>query len=515
MDGNRTVIKSLSMISIIAMISKFFGLGREVAIASTFGASADADIFLIALMIPMSLFGIAFSVFARTIVPVKAKLYTNYGNREVRDFFVSIFTVVFGFAFLITLFVYFGAPWLTKILVPGFEEQYFNQTVKAIKIVSPGIIFFAISALLSGMLHSYNSFFYPAIKSIPFNLVIIIGLIFIGDRHGLEASVMIIVLALCFQFLVQLPGVKSILDINNINFSLHSGVKEAFLLAFPLILSVMSVELKIVIDRVFASTLAEGSISALNYAKRLRLLPIGIIATPIATVFFPRLSESIANKNMKSFSNYFTQAFNLAIFLLTPIMVGLIILRFEIVEVLFKRGAFDTQAVALTSSALLFYAPSIVSLGLKNLFERTFTSVNLTMKLSKISFVAITLNVFLNYVLISFMEHNGIALATTISNFIAVFLLFKTLQNNVSNITSNCKNIFKIVIMSSIMGVFVYVLNSIKEPLWGQWTVLDWFILLLLITIGGAIYTLLGYIFKCKEIEYFFRIVKDKLFSGG
>src|SRR5690606_38550562 len=109
----------------------------------------------------------------------------------------------------------------------------------------------------------------------------------------------------------------------------------------PVIIGSMASQIKSVTDKMFASTLAEGSISYLNYSSRLVGLPQGLLITSIITVVYPSLVDYINNREYDKFRDTFTKAVNSMQFLLMPMVVGFVVLALPIIQIVFQRGHFD------------------------------------------------------------------------------------------------------------------------------------------------------------------------------
>jgi len=79
------------------------------------------------------------------------------------------------------------------------------------------------------------------------------------------------------------------------------------------------------VDRILASSLAEGSISALNYAQKVLQIPQGLFATPLITVLYPSLAERNAVGDIEGFKERLARGLGALAFLAVPLLVGVVI----------------------------------------------------------------------------------------------------------------------------------------------------------------------------------------------
>lgn len=190
--------------------------------------------------------------------------------------------------------------------------------------------------------------------SIPKNIITIISIIF-SLKYGIEVMIWGTLIGMLSEVIFQYPFMyktgyryKLIINLND------KYLKKMIILLGPVIIGIAVNQINIIVDRTIASTLVEGSISALNYANKLNSFIMAIIITSISAVIYPKLSNLSFNNNEEEYNNIIIRSINIIILLIIPISVGAIVLSSPIVKVLFQRGAFDITSVNMTSSALIF-----------------------------------------------------------------------------------------------------------------------------------------------------------------
>lgn len=151
---------------------------------------------------------------------------------------------------------------------------------------------------------------------------------------------------------------------------------------------------------------------------------------------------------------------NLILLITVPATVGLIVLATPIVEIAFQRGAFDATATLMTSQALIFYSIGLVAMALRLLLTRVYYSLQDTKTPMVNGAISVAFNIVLNLILVKFMAHSGLALATSIATTITTLQLLYGLKNKIGLLgTKGCITTFiKTGLASGVMGVVAYLI---------------------------------------------------------
>ena len=215
-----------------------------------------------------------------------------------------------------------------------------------------------------------------------------------------------------------------------------------------------------------ASFLAVGSISALEYGNRLFQLPLGIFAISAGTVLLPTYSRLVAQKDFKSLSDNLRFTSVSLVYLMLPITTLIIALGSDFVKIVFERGAFDAKASLWTTQALVFYSLGLVFFSLNQTLTPLFFANKDTKTPVRVAASMMGLNIVLNFFLMQFLQHRGLALATSLTacvNYIVLIVLIRKRmpQVNFSGIFNNIWKTF--IICVALLGV-LYLANSIVTP---------------------------------------------------
>jgi murein biosynthesis integral membrane protein MurJ len=225
----------------------------------------------------------------------------------------------------------------------------------------------------------------------------------------------------------------------------------------PLIIGIVFSQLSTIVDNMFASTLATGSVSALAYSKKLVEMPVVVLPYAIGIVIFPFFAELAISKEREKLIEMLMHAVKILAFIFIPAAVGLIILRDPVVSIIFKRGAFDAHSAELTSSALFYYALGLFTFAVEVILVQFYFSMSDTRTPIAVGIGCVLLNILVTVILIRFMAHCGIALALTISKTIKVIILYGLLKRKLPEIRLSQPTIFfvKLGAASIVMGLCV------------------------------------------------------------
>jgi putative peptidoglycan lipid II flippase len=201
----------------------------------------------------------------------------------------------------------------------------------------------------------------------------------------------------------------------------------------PSLLGLAITQITIFFNTLLASYLANGSISYLYFADRLIQFPLGVFAVALGTAVLPALSRSAAAKEWSTYSSTFSQALRLLIFIILPAMTGLIMLSRPIVFLLFEHGRFGAGSTTMVAQTIIAYATGLWAYAGLRIIVPAFYSLQDTKTPVKVGAVALVVNLAAAVILMQFLQHLGLALATAISSIVNCLLLLFLLQRKLGS----------------------------------------------------------------------------------
>jgi putative peptidoglycan lipid II flippase len=233
-------------------------------------------------------------------------------------------------------------------------------------------------------------------------------------------------------------------------------------LSFPLLISVGGTELARITDRIFASLLPAGSLSALSFGHRLISAMNNFFIDSLQQATFPHFTKLSAEEKFKKLSSQLFHYLRLVFFVSLPIAIGIMVIAEVIVRVVYQRGAFDETSVRLTSQALFFYAIGFPALVTSRILARTFFGLKDTWTPTKIGLLCMGIKIILIWVLIRPLAHMGIALAESLSEIVKVIFLFFALPDEVKGqeAWSTVKSFGQTLVAAILMGAVIYLVKE-------------------------------------------------------
>jgi len=505
---NAKVTKAAGVVGSATFLSRILGFVRDVVIAWFFGAGLHSDAFFMAFRIP-NLLRRLFAEGSLTIafVPVFTEYLTSKGREEAfvmaRSTLRLLSVILAACSVLGVLF----APLIIRLIAPGWvdEPEKFSITVMLTRIMFSYIFFIGLVALAMGILNALGHFAAPALAPVFLNLAMI-GSVFLLSPYfeqpviGLAIGVMI---GGVFQLILQIPFlIKMGFRFHEKAPWLHSGLKRVGVLMVPAVFGAAVYQISNLVDALLASLLPEGSVSYLYYADRLTQFPLGIFAIAMATAVLPSLSRQASSNDIPGLKHTFGHAMKLIFFITLPAMIGLIVLREPIVALLFKRGAFDAESTRMTAYALLFYGVGLWTFSAVRIVFSTFFAMQDTRTPVIMAAISLVAKIGLSIILMQFLAHGGLALATSLASMLNFGLLIWALRKRLGplGLQSVVRSVALSVICAVIMGLVVWYLGSVVIPDVSVGLKGLFFGLFGCILAGILVYTGLSYLFKSPEL---------------
>jgi len=182
----------------------------------------------------------------------------------------------------------------------------------------------------------------------------------------------------------------------------------------PILGGEVLVALNLVIDKGFAATLTEGSVATLEFADRARIIPTTLLISTLAMVGFATWSNHAANGEYGKARKSMDQAMRWTLTLAAPVLAGMFIGRYALIQVLFEHGAFKASDTRMTAHVLGYYIPGILPALMGALALRAHIVERHLALVLTLGIASVTINFTLNTMLIGPLGLVGLALSTSV-----------------------------------------------------------------------------------------------------
>ncbi|TLZ26880.1 MAG: murein biosynthesis integral membrane protein MurJ [Gammaproteobacteria bacterium] len=438
--AERLNTRAAGVVGLAVLCSRVLGLAREQIFAALFGGGRVMDAFTIAFRIPNLLRDLfaegALSTAFVTVFSRTAALQDTAAAWRLADKVATLTAVSLS---AITVTGIATAPWLVAALAPGFDPGKAALTVTLTRIMYPFILLVSLAALVMGMLNARNVFGMPAMASSFFNLGSIVSGVLLGywlDPHfGARAILGLAIGTLVggtLQLVVQLPALRRAGHSFHPDFHWRDpGVRSILRLMGPSVIAASTTQLNVLVNSVFASQLGDGPTFWLTVAFRLMQLPLGIFGVALGTVALPLLARMAATGNTEAFRSELARGMRLTFLMTIPSSIGLMVLAEPIISVLYQHGRFGAHETAESAAALRLYAIGLCGYAALKVLVNAFYALERRRTPMLVSFLAVGLNLALNWTLTVRFNwgHRGLALSTACvatSNFLILYALMRS-----------------------------------------------------------------------------------------
>jgi putative peptidoglycan lipid II flippase len=517
MESNQKLGQAAGTVGGMTIISRILGFARDLVIAMQFGATFAADAFFVAFRIPnVQRKVLSEGAISAAFIPVFTETRNQKGEEDAWVMTANLFNILLAVLITSSLALAIFAPYIIIIFAPGFIPipEKFNLTVLLTQWMAPYFLFIGLAVFCMGILNSYNMFALPAITPAILNICMITGALIISPK--LDQPILGLAIGVVFggilQFIIQVPAILKcgFKFIPSINWKNPEALKVCRLM-IPAIFGLAVYELNMLVDTLLASLLPEGSISYLYYGNRLVQLPLGVFGVALGIAILPMLSRQVVKKDFSDMIKTISFGTRLILFITIPATIGLIILRFPIINTLWERGEFNRITTEGTAIALLYYSAGLCAFcGLK-IIVPAFYSLQDTKTPVKIGIYSMVLNIILNLILMGPLKHGGLALATSIAALFNVTLLIYFLRKRMGLMGGRkiLSSVIKLFFVSGIMGITVYYFNinffNPNSPL-----IIKLLTLSANISIGLLVYVSLSRIIQNQELSFLIGLIRNR-----
>ena len=371
MANSKKLLGSISLITISYLMSRVLGFFREVLLAQWTGITSASDTLDLAFIIPDFLFYLsAGGYLAITLIPILSDISKNR-ETELNDYFVSLLyglsIVFFTISFLSFLFRYQIVNLLDvenpDLFIKLFTPIIFSQT------------FFFIGAILMSFQYFKNDFKYAALAPVIYNSsIILFGWFYSTSPESTVYGFAIggLVGSILGHLLLQLLGAKN----NGLIFKALKPklehISQYIKISFPLIIGQSIAVIDEQLFRYFGSLLSTGSIASFRYARRVALIPVGVIAQAVGVASYPTLSKLFVENKFGDFKLLIKKQLSALAVINTGVLIIFLKNSENIIEIVYQRGLFSSEDTSRVSSIFMVVAFGLIPWSLNQIITRSY-----------------------------------------------------------------------------------------------------------------------------------------------
>lgn len=362
MTAKRQMFRSSMVVGIFSFLGSFTGILVEVSIAANLGLSKASDTFYVAFTVPYILTNLISATGQFSLVPFFSSLEAHHTEAEVWRGFSYVANVVFLGLTALALLGALGAPWLIRGIAPGFTMEQAELASHLARWLFVIIVPAGVAEIMRSFLFSRHRFAVPASANFFRNATVVLSVLFGFHRFqyysivfGYMAGYLVQFAVLGGQLLISFPVRYS---------ASFKGSGEAFQnlrgAGLVQIATALSWQGVVIVERIIASFLPPGTLTALAYGFKIMSTISEVLAGSIGTAALPRLSMAVARKAAAEVRSVLRDTLEISLALVAPFMVFCLMLSYNIMRLIFERGRFTHEAASLMALVFFYYCLGLV-----------------------------------------------------------------------------------------------------------------------------------------------------------
>jgi putative peptidoglycan lipid II flippase len=410
-----------SVLSLTNLLTAFLSYLRFAGIARFFGADWKTDAFAVALVVPFLVRDLIAHSFGSTFLPIYARVVEKRGLDGAGKFVNLVVTwVVIATVFLLAL-LFAGSRQVVLAVSPGGSGEMLHLAGAMLKVLLPMVLLRAVNGILSNFIQYQKRYSTLGLAGVLDLFVSTTMLFVVGSRWGIMILPISITVGVAVAFLyVFCKTVRSGYRPQPV-LEKDVHLTQLFRMAVPVVLGTLAGFLGPVADKILASFLMPSSITALDYAERIKNIAFTVAFAPFAVMAEISYATGAARGEQEFLKGQLRTGLNQTSMLMFPLAAFLTAVSFPLVSVLFQRGSFTAENARYVAFALAFSAPWLLRSGLFTLTAKAFYALKDSTTPVVIGVTGLVVNVLLNFILIGPMGIGGLALATTLSSTLKAF----------------------------------------------------------------------------------------------
>lgn len=508
-----TIASAAIIVGSFSVLSRVVGFIRDRILAGAFGASDTLDIYFAAFRIPDLLFQMVIvGALSASFIPLFTRYYSKGKKDTAWEFTNNVLNatlLVFG---AVILLAFFSANPLAALVAPGFDDAKQLLVADLSQVMFLAQFLLAASMVYGSVLQGTKRFLLYSSAPILYNFGIIAGILFFEPIFGIIGLAWGVVFGALLHALIQLIGVWSLGYRFRFFIQMNEDLRYMFKHALPRIAGLTVNQVNFIGMTMIATLLTAGSVTILQFAYTLNFFPVGVIAVSYAIVAFPTLCEQ--SGKMKAFVKTFSTAIRQMMLFIIPATVLFLLLRAQIVRVVFGAGQFDWIATIITADTLAFFIISLFAQSAVFLLIRAFFALDNTIFPFIVGIVTAAINLSLGYILSQTYGVIGLSISYSVASIVQMALLWVILRTKTGTLDE--LYILNSLAKLSLAGLLSAFAVQATKNIVVRYIELTTFLnvlaqLVIASSIGLAVYGIVAILLKSEEMEQFLNGMRRKL----
>lgn len=408
MSTKRQMFRSSTVVATFSFLGSLTGILVEICIAAKLGLSKASDTFYVAYTVPYIITNLISATGQFSLVPFYSSLEAHHPAEDIwKGLSYAANVVLLGLSAIAAIGV-LAAPWLIRGIAPGFSPAQTQLATHLARWLFLIIIPAGVAETIRSFLLSQHRFAIPSSANFFRNVTVVASILVGFQRYGFYSIVFGYLAGFLLQFSV-LAG-QLLISFPVRYWASLKGSGEAFRNLRGSGLAQMTTAVTwqgvVIVERIIASFLPAGTLTALAYSVRIMSALAEILAGSVGTAVLPTISKAFARREMETVRRVFRDTLEIGLILISPAFIFGLFFPHAIIRLVFERGKFTAGATALMSQIFFYYMLSILVYAAIRVLNFYFFARNQASLFLRLSLFQFTLNIALDFFFV-FLLHQG------------------------------------------------------------------------------------------------------------
>lgn len=431
-DSNEVVARSAFKVALGGLFRLIAGVSKQVVIASIFGAGAEIDAYLTAVVAPSYLQAVLLAGLSFVLIPAFVQMDSEGNEKDAWALVGTSFWVIGGLLTVLAVGGSLLAEEMIALFAPGLDAAKADLAARMLAVLMFSLPLTGLGNLTRGIQNTRGHFFWPAMSTgigAVGNIVVLLTL---------HRSVGPLILAWGYLITVFLQTIVTLIPVLRHGWvrlmPMHDDrMREVVRLMTPIIFFGVLTSAPLLFERYYASGLPDGELSYLGYASKISGILMALLGAGIAAAIFPAMARVYARKGEPGLTEKAEYGLRLTLAVAMPALAIVSAVAAPLVTLLFERGAFqhaDTLSVSRVLPVVM--VGTLVFPMVNNLINRACYVARDTRTVSIVAAATSGLYILLAKVLVDARGYVGLAWAQMVCAGLTVLVLLWILTRRLS-----------------------------------------------------------------------------------
>lgn len=477
-SAGQSIVRGAAIVSAFGLVGKALGVVQKQITAFCFGTGSDADAYVLA----FQSIGFAFVVIPQKAIAPFLPLFMEKREREGE---VAAWSFAAGVGLLLAAVLgacvaagVAAAPWLVQATASFDDEAVNATTVSLVRTLLPCALFLGLASLAYLILNAHKRFALPAAGDLVNRALIIAVVLLLYHRLGIAAMAAALIAGAAGCFLLQMWGIRVLQKAALAGAPGRPGIRPALgdpamrrlgALIPPVLLGAVLAQIRTIFDFRFASEMGKGFVSSLSYAKVVPDTLTTLVPFAIGVSIYPVFAGLAAKRDADGLTHTLMRSLRLITLVFVPLTVGLLIARDPLLQIVFLRGRFGADSLALTAAPFGWYTLGLTSFAIEIILMQFYFAMKDTRTPMVVGILALLGHVGFILATRAEMQHSSMALAATVSKTLKIAVMYALLRAKLPDLRLRANGVFlaKCLAGAAVMAAVGLAVNAAVGP----WTV--------------------------------------------